>query len=165
MVYDSRHRYAPRLVRDEWAASRESKMNNEPEYFAEKRSRFRDEIWVVGELYRAGVPILAGSDAGSLYSLPGFGLHDELELLAEAGMTEADALRSATLYPAEFLDATDSLGTLESGKIADMVLLGANPLEDIRNLQTVQAVLIRGVVQDRDDLDALLRDAESTAAY
>jgi imidazolonepropionase-like amidohydrolase len=165
IVFDERHRYAPQLVRDEWSASRGSKMENPPQYFEEKAVRFRDEMWLVGAMYRAGVPLLAGSDAGSLYSLPGFGLHDELELLVEAGMSEADVLRSATLHPAEFLEVDDSLGTIESGKIADMVLLQRNPLEDVRNLQTIRAVFKRGALLDRDDLDALLRDAESDTAY
>ncbi len=163
IVFDDRHSYVPQMVREEWAASRESKMGNPLEYFEEKRERFRDELWLVGEMYRAGVRILAGSDAGSLYSLPGFGLHDELELLVEAGMSEADVLRSATLGAAEFLGAINSLGTLEVGKFADMVLLEGNPLEDIRNIRSIEAVVTGGAMHGRRALDAILWEAEARA--
>ena len=165
IVLDSRHRYVPQMVRDEWAASRESKMDNPPEYFEEKRERFRGEMWLVGEMHRQGIGILAGSDAGSLYSLPGFGLHDELELLVEAGMDPAAALRSATVDAASFLGVADSVGSLEEGKVASMVLLSDNPLLDIRNIRTIEAVIVGGRLLDRDRLDNLLLEAESNAAH
>ena len=83
---------------------------------------------VVG-MHRAGVRILAGTDAPWLV-VPGFSLHDELFLLVKAGLTPADALRAATSDTAQFLGLQNSLGTVETGKLADLVLLDANPLED-----------------------------------
>ena len=78
---------------------------------------------------QAGVPFMTGTDLGNDYIYPGFSLHDELALLVEAGFTPLQALQSATRSPAEFLGLLDSLGTVETGKIADLVLLNANPLK------------------------------------
>jgi len=111
---------------------------------------------VVGRMHRAGVRILAGSDAPWLV-VPGFSLHDELVLLVRAGLTPAGALRSATLDTVEFLGLQNSLGTVETGKLADLVLLDANPLEDIRNTQKISAVFMQGHYFNREALDGLLR--------
>ncbi|HUE96864.1 MAG TPA: alpha/beta fold hydrolase, partial [Longimicrobiaceae bacterium] len=118
---------------------------------------------VTRAMHRAGVSMLAGSDAGAWGIFWGIGLHQELELLVDAGLTEAEALRTATLGPAEFLAATDSIGTVEPGKVADLVLLEANPLEDIRNTQRIAAVVLRGRYLDREALDGLLAVAERAA--
>lgn len=115
---------------------------------------------VVEVLGAEGVPILAGTDLGGPYVYPGFSLHDELALLVEAGLSPLDALRAATLNPARFLGATDSLGTIAPGQFADLVLLDGNPLEDIRNTQQINAVMIRGRLVDRSALDELLAEAE-----
>jgi imidazolonepropionase-like amidohydrolase len=112
---------------------------------------------VVGRMHRAGVRILPGSDAPWLV-VPGFSLHDELVLLVKAGLTPAEALRAATLDMAQFLGMQNSLGTVESGKFADLVLLDANPLEDIRNTQKIRAVFMQGHYFNRGALDGLLRN-------
>ena len=91
-------------------------------------------------------------------------LHDELELLVEAGLTPLQALPAATLNPARFLNATDSLGMVEEGKIADLVLLDANPLEDIRHTREIEAVFVQGRLLRRASLDRLLREVEQTYA-
>ncbi|MGD0303014.1 MAG: amidohydrolase family protein [Bryobacteraceae bacterium] len=91
------------------------------------------------DMLRAGVVILAGTDGGK----PGESLHDELELLVAAGLTPAQALRSATLEPARYLDAL-SLGTVEEGKTADLVILDTDPLADIRNTRKIAAVILGG---------------------
>jgi hypothetical protein len=112
---------------------------------------------------RSGVGILAGTDNQNRYVLPGFGLHDELALLVDAGLTPLEALQAATLNPARFLRATDSLGTVEQGKVADLVILDANPLEDIRNTTKIRAVIVNGRYVDRAPLDTLLAAAERAA--
>jgi imidazolonepropionase-like amidohydrolase len=117
-----------------------------------------------GAMHRTGVPMLAGSDAGAWGIFWGIGLHQELELLVSAGFTEAEALRAATLGPAEFLEATDSLGTVKAGQVADLVLLEANPLEDISNTQRISVVVLGGHYLDREALDALLAAAEEAAS-
>lgn len=118
----------------------------------------------VGLLREGGVHFLAGSDLPKPETMPGFGLHDELGLLVEAGLTPAEALRSATLEPAAYLGATDSMGTVEPGRIADLVLLDANPLEAIANTRRIRAVVVRGQLLDRAALDARLADAAQLAA-
>jgi imidazolonepropionase-like amidohydrolase len=118
---------------------------------------------VVGRMHHAGVRILAGTDAPWLV-VPGFSLHDELVLLVKAGLSPADALRAATLDTAEFLGLQNSLGTVETGKLADLVLLDANPLEDIRNTQKISGVFMQGHYFDRQALDGLLQKVETQAA-
>ena len=107
-------------------------------------------------LYEAQLPILAGTDSGDVYCVPGFSIHEELALLVDAGLTERDALRAATTAPVEYLGLTDSLGSIAEGKIADFVLLEANPLEDIRNTRRVRAVVRNGRLYDRVELDEIL---------
>jgi len=118
---------------------------------------------VVDRMHRAGVRILAGSDAPWLV-VPGFSLHDELVLLVKAGFTPADALRAATSDSAEFLGLQNSLGTVATGKLADLVLLDANPLEDIRNTQKISGVFLRGRYFNRQTLDGLLKTMKNQGA-
>ncbi len=117
-------------------------------------------LHVVDRMHRAGVRILAGTDAPWLV-VPGFSLHDELGLLVKAGLTPADALRAATLDTAQFLGLQNSLGTVESGKLADLVLLDANPLVDIHNTQKISGVFMQGHYFNREALDGLLRKVET----
>jgi hypothetical protein len=120
---------------------------------------------MVRRLYRAGVPLLAGTDAVPVYPLtvPGFTLHDELIALVHAGIPPAVVLRAATLEPARYLAATDSLGTIEPGKVADLVLLDGNPLTNIRNTSRIDTIVLRGRLIDRvarqQMLDRLAREA------
>lgn len=118
---------------------------------------------LVREMQRAGVPLLAGTDPGEPFVFVGSSLHEELELFVDAGMTPLDALRTATLNPARYLGATDSLGTVAPGKVADLVLLDANPLENIRNTTRIHAVVLNGRYLDRSALDALLEQARAAA--
>jgi hypothetical protein len=120
------------------------------------RPTMRPRLENVKQLNAAGVLILAGTDLGNPLLVPGVSLHQELELLVEAGLTPLEALRSATLNPARFLAATDSLGTIESGKLADLVLIEANPLENIANTRKIAAVVLDGRYFDRRALDDLL---------
>ncbi len=95
--------------------------------------------------------------------LPGFSLHEDLALLVRAGLTPMEALQAGTRNPAEFLGRLDSQGTIAAGKNADLVLLDANPLDDIHNTQKIRAVVVRGKLLDRAALDQLLADAEKFA--
>jgi imidazolonepropionase-like amidohydrolase len=119
---------------------------------------------LVGRLNRAGVRMLAGSDSPNPFVYPGFSLHDELGLLVRSGLTPAEALRTATINPAIFLGVTDSIGTVARGKVADLVLLDANPLTDIANTKRIRAVIQGGRLLDRKALDEMLASAKSRAA-
>jgi Amidohydrolase family len=117
---------------------------------------------LVGDMHRAGVEFLAGTDAnGPNPVLIGFGLHEELALLVESGLTPMEALQTATRNPARYFGTAAAMGTVEAGKVADLVLLNADPLADIRNTQKIDSVIMRGHYYSRQDLDAMLARAEA----
>lgn len=138
----------PAAIRDPWPD-----VSNDP-------VSFKIQIWRIYRLValakRAKTEILAGTDTGDPYVMPGEALHDELQQLVEAGLTPRDALEAATLAPARFFEAETTMGSIERGKLADMVLLDANPLKDIRNTRKVEAVFTHGRYYARKDLDILL---------
>jgi hypothetical protein len=109
-----------------------------------------------GDLNRGGVKLLAGTDTPQPYVYPGFSLHEELGLLVRSGLTPLEALQAATYNPAEYLGALDSLGTVARGKVADLVLLDADPLRDIHNTRRISAVIANGRLYDRAALNGLL---------
>jgi imidazolonepropionase-like amidohydrolase len=116
----------------------------------------------------AGVPFLAGTDVLGNWPLigkqvSGFALHAELAMDVAEGLAPLAVLQSATLNPAKFLHATDSLGTVAPGKLADLVLLDADPLADITNTTTIRAVVANGRYFDRAALDGLLREVQAKA--
>jgi len=156
-------RYAPGYLRDEWAETRQGRLDAGSFDFDAVRSRRDAQRALAAVVHRAGLPILAGSDAGELYSVAGFSIHEELALLVEVGLTPLEALRAATSEAAEFLSSTDSLGTVAEGKVADLVLLGANPLEDIHNTRDIRAVVRDGQLFDRGDLDRMLTEIAQRA--
>ena len=114
-------------------------------------------------MMRSGVPLLAGSDEPNPWVIPGFALHDELALLVQGGLTPLEALQAATVNPARFLEATDSLGAIAPGKLADLVLLDADPLADIHNTSRIAVVIVNGRVFTRPELDQLLAGAGRAA--
>lgn len=119
-------------------------------------SIFGIEIGWVRDAHRAGVPLLAGTDLGTLLTYPGSSLHEELALLVErVGLTPVEALRTATVHPARFFGLEQELGTIAAGKRADLVLLRADPLRDIRNVGQVEGVVLAGRYFGPDDIAAL----------
>jgi imidazolonepropionase-like amidohydrolase len=112
----------------------------------------------------AGVHLMAGTDTAAPFVFPGSSLHEELALLVEAGLTPMQALEAATRSPAEFLGKLDSQGTVSVGKFADLVVLDANPFDDIRNTEKVWAVVVHGKLLDRPALDRLLSAVRKFAA-
>jgi imidazolonepropionase-like amidohydrolase len=121
------------------------------------------EFSLVGAMHRAGVPFLAGTDAApGIYIMPGFSLHDEMANFVETGFTPMEALQTATSNPARFL-GRDDIGSVAPGRFADLVLLAANPLDDIRNTKRINAVVINGKFLDRAALDHMLLKVETAA--
>ena len=112
-------------------------------------------------LHESKVLLLSATDVGIPILVPGISLHEELTLLVQAGLTPLEALRTATLNPARVLDLAGSLGSIETGKLADLVLLDANPLADIANTQRIRAVVANGRLYRREDLDRLLVNVEA----
>ncbi len=119
---------------------------------------------LTGELHRAGIPLLVGSDSLDPFVFSGESLHKELAELVSAGFTPSEALQAATRGAAQFLARDRDFGTIENGKVADLVLLDANPLEDIGNTRKIVAVIRAGNYLDRVALDKLLAQAKSAAA-
>ena len=123
------------------------------------RAMFEKRLRQVATMHHAGVRILTGTDAPLRNSPPGFGLHEEFALLARGGLTPFEVLRAATLEPARYFGMLDSAGTIASGQLADLVLLDANPLRDIRNTRRISAVMANGRLFLGPDRERLLRAA------
>lgn len=154
----ARIEYLPAALRDSWAKSPFTQlMNGIPPSAAEVQHQvFELSLQIAGRMHRAGVGILAGTDSGIPYVVQGFSLHDELYWLVKAGLSPMEALRSATLRPAEYFGITGSSGSIGKGKLADLVLLNADPLQDIANTRKIEAVMAAGHLLTRADLDRML---------
>lgn len=151
-------KYVHPLLQSKWLTANSYNRNSTPEraaYFAELVT-FHARL--VRAFKEAGVPLVAGTDAGTSGVVAGFSLHDEMELLQNAGLTPEEALRSATQLPAQWLGLESEIGAIEAGKQADLVLLDANPLEDVRNSRQIAGVVVNGRWLDKARLKAMLDD-------
>ncbi|HVF39095.1 MAG TPA: amidohydrolase family protein [Gemmatimonadaceae bacterium] len=127
---------------------------------------YRSSAADVRRMHQAGVPILAGTDAGSVLVYPGFSLHEELRLLVDdAGLSPREALRTATEGPAKFFGLDSMVGRIVKGQVADIVLLDADPLADINNTRRIFAVMQAGRLHSRRDLDAMLENVRRVVAH
>ncbi len=154
--------FVPPSLAKQW---RDSMQDTEMKERAAWLARQAANDWrLTGELHHAGIPLLVGSDSLDAFVIPGESLHRELGELVRAGLTPAEALSAATSGAATFLGREHDLGTIETGKIADLVLLDGSPLENIANTQRVNAVVRAGVYLDRRELDKLLTQARAAAA-
>jgi len=165
-AHDTRAKYVPAYWKDvTWKRFTEQvKHDFNTDDLATRKAFVAKELEVVNAMHRAGIPFLAGTDTPpGVYIFPGFSLHEELQRFVAAGFTPMEALQTATLNPATFLGMEDRLGTIEKGKIADLVLLNANPLEDIRNTQKIEAVVVNGKYLPRSELDKMLARAEQAS--
>jgi imidazolonepropionase-like amidohydrolase len=149
--------YLPASLRDWWNKSRTVAASEGGQQL------FAGELSLAQAMHRSGVLLMAGTDSPNPSILPGFSLHEELKLLVSAGFTPMEALQAATLNPARYLGKEKDLGTVETGKLADLVLLDANPLDDISNTQKIRAVIVNGRYLDRDKLDAMLTAVQAAA--
>ncbi len=165
-AHDPRAKYVPAYWKDvTWKRFTDEIMRGFNTDDLLTRQRFvAKELEVVKAMHDAGIQFLAGTDtAPGVYVFPGFSLHEELQRFVAAGFTPMEALQTATLNPATFLGIADHLGTIEKDKLADLVLLDANPLDDIRNTQKIAAVIVNGRYLSRADLDKLLAGVETAA--
>ncbi|HET6668610.1 MAG TPA: amidohydrolase family protein [Pyrinomonadaceae bacterium] len=166
LTNDPRLKYIPRAVRERWRDLFKQRFGVSPGALAQLQTRFQRRLEIVGAMQRAGVGILAGTDAGfgNPYTYPGFSLHEELSLLVNAGLTPIQALQAATINAARHLKLEKTLGTVERGKLADLVLLNANPLDDITNTGRIAAVVVNGHYLSEAELKKMLADVEAAAA-
>jgi imidazolonepropionase-like amidohydrolase len=133
-----------------------------------QQSNLPDFIWqnwaqMVVDLNAAGIPLMVGTDLMLPGILPGYSVHEEMAIWQQAGIPAADVLRSATIVPAQFMGLGDRLGSINEGKTASMVLVRADPLEEISNAQQIESVFLRGQYFSRQDLDRLLEEAGKLA--
>ena len=139
------YQYLPEQARETW---QEGSLNLAKEEITENDLIFDQwSLNLVNIMNQEGVKIIAGTDTPIGYLTPGYSLHKELELLFEAGMTAKEVLRSATITPAEFLNIENKIGTIDEGKLADLLILNQNPLESIKNTQDIHLVIAKGVIQ------------------
>jgi imidazolonepropionase-like amidohydrolase len=161
---DPRQKYVPLQVLANWQkGAKDRDQGATTQEFSLRSSLMQASLRIVGKMNTAGVPILAGTDTTAPFVFPGSSLHEELGLLVQAGLTPMQVLEAATKLPAEFLGEQQTQGTIEQGKIADLLLLDANPLDDIHNTQRIRAVVLRGKLLDRSFLDELLVKEENFA--
>ena len=155
---DPRLQYMPQAITAGWQVPFPGTETDTPADIEAREAFLARQLAVTGMAAATGVGILAGTDTPNPFVYPGFSLHDELELLVQAGLSPREALAAATTAPAEFLGATDSLGAVAEGKLADLVLLEANPLDAIGNTRDIVLVVANGRFFSRGELDALLEE-------
>jgi imidazolonepropionase-like amidohydrolase len=154
--------FLPSSLTKEWRYSlQDERMKQRAAWLARQAA---NDWKLTGELHKAGVPLLVGSDSLDPFVIPGDSFHQELTELVRAGFTPMEALQAATLGAAQFLGREKDLGTVETGHAADLVLLSANPAENIANTRKVWAVVRNGGYYDRAALDAMLARAKVAAA-
>ncbi|HUR98204.1 MAG TPA: amidohydrolase family protein, partial [Pyrinomonadaceae bacterium] len=165
MADKSRLRFKTPSEREKVAAAiveRERQIRNDDYRTSpQNRKRALQDIW---EIHRAGVMLLAGTqlNQGEI-GTPGLILHDELSIFVQAGLSPFEALQTATINPARFMRRDKDLGTIEVGKIADILVLDADPLADISNTRKIKAVIVGGRVLNRQHLDKMLAEVQANA--
>jgi hypothetical protein len=153
---DERLKYMSKGTRDYWQQQQENDFKRfSEEDWQNKRTRYAIEKQMIKILWQEKVPILTGTDSDNPFAFPAFSLHDELALFVEFGMTPVEALRTATINPVKYLKMTDSLGSVATGKRADIVLLNGNPLTDISQTKNIHAVILNGKLYSFGELQKL----------
>ena len=150
--------YVHPLLQSKWLTANNYVKNSTPERAVHFDSMVQFHFQLVKAFKEVGVPIVAGTDAGVSGVVAGFSLHDEMSLLVQAGLTPEEALRSATLLPAQWLGIDKYIGTIEPGKFADLVLLEENPMLDIKNTQKIAGVFLNGTWLDKANISVKLSD-------
>jgi hypothetical protein len=162
--HDPRLKYMPRQVKSIWDPDNDFRFKGRTaEGVAIGKKVYQKELELVGAMRRSGVEFLAGTDTLNPFCFPGFSLHDELGLLVQTGFTPMEALQTATLNAARFMGRENDLGTIKAGKLADLILLDANPLDDIANTRKIGAVVYGGRLFPRPALNEMLSRVEALA--
>jgi hypothetical protein len=161
---DPRMKYIPSGQREWWNPQRGMLTRyRTPAYIAFRKRQYETTLQLIPVAYRDGVRFLTGTDSTLPFVYPGFSVHEEMSLFVKAGLTPLQALQAATINPAILLGLDQSAGAVDTGKSADLVLLDANPLIDIKNTTSIFAVVVHGKLLKRTDLDEMLRAAEDAA--
>ena len=158
---DDRRKYVATRTKEHWEKNNPVPQNLSAADMADRKEALQKLFEVVGAMRRAGVSMLAGTDPPTRDVFPGFSLHDELGLLVKAGLTPMEAIQSATISAAKCLGISDAHGTVEKGKVADLVLLEADPLADIANTKRIAAVVVGGKLLPKAKLQEMLEKTEA----
>jgi hypothetical protein len=156
---DDRMKYIHPDILEYWKTPRDR------EEIAAYKRKYEFERKLMGRLRKAGVKFLAGTDAPSFYTYPGFDLHEELQFFVNDGFTTLEALQTATLDPVVFAGKTNDYGSIEPNKYASLVLLNSNPLENIINTKDINSVFLKGYYLSRHSLDSLMKVQETAYYY
>lgn len=151
--------YIPPLIRENWNHENNryaNRFKKEQAQWFEKNLDYQKKL--TNALYRSGTKILVGTDSGAPIVIPGFSIHEELQILVESGLTPFQALKAGTKEAAEYLNVLDSIGTVSTGKKADLILLEANPLDKITNSSKRVGVMINGTWFLENELKLLIDD-------
>jgi imidazolonepropionase-like amidohydrolase len=151
-------KYVHPLVQSKWLTANSYHNDSSQDRIAYFEKLIDFHVRLVKAFKHAGIPIVAGTDAGTSGVVWGFSIHDEIELLFKAGLTTEEALVSATRLSATWLGIEDKIGTVEVGKYADLVLLDANPLNNISNTRKISGVFVNGQWVNRKKIDTMLSD-------
>jgi phytoene dehydrogenase-like protein len=157
---DRRLREVPSAIRATWPALDVEMKHAEQANVPQFRAQLTLANHMVKLMQESGVEILAGTDTGDPWTIPGATLHEELELLVKAGLTPAEALRTATVLPVKYLGWDHTVGLIKRDYVADVVLLDADPLADIRNIEKIAGVAVRGRYLNRAEISKILNDAQ-----
>ena len=151
-------KYVHPLIQSKWLTANNYHSDSSRERIAYFEKLIDFHVKLVKAFKEADVPMVAGTDAGTSGVVWGFSLQDEIELLVKAGLTTEEALASATRLPATWLGIEDKIGTVEVGKYADLILLDANPLDNISNTRKIAGVFVNGQWVSREKIDTMLSD-------
>ena len=161
---DERLQYLPQFMTASWDPTKDFRFRGRTqEFYAAGLKKYQLQLSLMGKLAQKGVKIIAGTDYPNPYCFPGFSLHDELQLMVEGGMTNLQALQAATINAAIFTGREDEFGSIQEGKLASLILLNEDPLENINNTRSIESVFLRGQYHDREALNRLLEQAKKTA--
>lgn len=163
LAHHSQMRWVPQRTRDSWDPSNDFRLQNlTPEQLAIRRRSAALHKPIVKALHDAGCELMLGTDTPNPFVFRGYSVHEELQRFVSAGLTPFEALRTATVNAARFLDLESSIGRIAPDLEADLLLLEASPLESIENTQRIVGVMTRGRWLDREELDRLLEELAKT---
>lgn len=147
--------HLPDTIEQQWKAGIEAVSQREVPAFEQEYTKWKFDM--VSRIHKAGIDIMAGTDCPIFFLTPGRSLHQELAMLVKSGLTPLEALKTATLNPARYFNLEKELGSIKENMWADLLILDANPLENIDNTRQINTVIKQGKIYDRESLDAIFK--------
>ncbi len=161
LLHDPRMVYMGNFMRDFWDYRKDFRFQSfKPVDFEDNRTEFELKLKITRKIYKAGIPLLAGTDFPNPHCYPGFGVHDELEWLVKAGLTPAAALQTATMNPAKYMNTFATEGSIAVNKKANLVFLTANPLQNISNTKQIEMVMVNGKLFTKQQLEVMMESVK-----